>query len=121
MSAIILPFARRAPVHPTITREERARAAAWAASLVSSWGGDWWVEAHAGEEGELWLGVVTPSSGGAAQEDRTLSWLLSRTARGVVLTSMPSGREAGLFPRVSDALAAIEQAEKAPRRIAYGG
>ncbi|SHK39486.1 hypothetical protein SAMN02745194_04831 [Roseomonas rosea] len=119
MSAIILPFARPAPVTLSMRQAERAEAAAWAARLVGEWGGTWRVETHLGEDGEAWIGIVTPSSPGLREEDLSLSWLISRRPEGVSLTRMPSGRVAGTFRDLAQALATVERAEKQPRALAY--
>jgi hypothetical protein len=100
-------------------RAERGEAAAWAARLVGQWGGTWRAETHLSEEGEAWIGIVTPSSPGLREEDLALSWLLSRTPEGIRLTRMPSGRGVGLFRHVAQALSTIEAAEKQPRALAY--
>jgi len=120
MSATILPFARPAPATRSVTQIERAKAAGWAAHQAASWGGSWWVEAHLGEDGEVWLGLVTPSSRGRALADRTLAWMISRCSEGVALMIMPSGKTVGVFHTVSQALAAVERTEKAPSGVAYG-
>jgi len=67
---------------------------------------------HLGEEGDVWLGVVTPSSLGRLPQDRTLTWLLSRQAKGIVLFSMPSGKTVGVMKTITEALAMIALAER---------
>ncbi|HEY8613187.1 MAG TPA: hypothetical protein VIL69_18125 [Roseomonas sp.] len=120
MSAIILPFIRPLPASLDIAQAERAQAAAWAARLAASWGGSWWVETHISDDGEAWLGVVTPSSSGVRVDDLTLAWLVSRTTEGIALMHMPSGKRAGLFRTLPEALAVIEHTERNPRTVAYG-
>ena len=101
----------------SITRTERAHAASWAAQQTASSNGSWWVETHLCEDGDVWLGVVTPSSLGRLPHNRTLSWLVSRQRHGIELCSMPSGKTVGISRTVAEALAAIVQAE-APSRSA---
>lgn len=120
VSAIILPFARPIPTVLNITQSERHHAAGWAAHLAATLGGTWWVETHLSDDGEVWLGVVTPSSHGALVGDLSLAWLVSRTADGFELSSVPACTRSGVYPSLGRALAAIEAAEKAPRAIAYG-
>lgn len=119
MSATILPFGRPPATHRSVTKAERAQAAGWAAHQVACRGGSWWVEAHVGEDNEVWLGVVTPSSLGRVSENRTLSWMVARLAEGYALIAMPSGRTVGVFHGLGRLLAAIEQREETPRGLAY--
>ena len=119
MSATILPFARPVATHRSVTQAERALAAGWAAHQAARRGGSWWVEAHVGEDNEVWLGLVTPSSLGRAPENRTLTWMIARRAEGFSLIAMPSGRTVGVFHGLDRLLATIEQREETPRGVAY--
>ncbi|MBP0446990.1 hypothetical protein J8J14_19620 [Roseomonas sp. SSH11] len=71
------------------------------------------------EDGEAWLGLVTPSSRGVREEELSLAWLVSRQPDGLVLTRMPSARPAGVFATIGAALAAVEFEEKRPPGLAY--
>ncbi|WP_043832161.1 hypothetical protein [Muricoccus aerilatus] len=119
MSATILPFARVAATHRSVTQAERAQAAGWAAHQAARLGGSWWVEAHVGEDDEVWLGVVTPSSLGRLPEDRTLTWMIAHRAEGFALIAMPSGRTVGVFHSLGRLLTTIERREETPRGVAY--
>lgn len=112
MSAVLHLIALPGDDVQGITRAERGQAASWAARQSVACGGSWWVETHLGEEGDVWLGVVTPSSLGRMPQDRTLTWLQSRRAEGIVLFSMPSGKTARVVRTIAEALTTIARAEK---------
>lgn len=112
MSAVLRTIAPLDDEAQSITQNERAQAVFWAARQAAACGGSWWVETHRGEEGEVWLGVVTPSSLGEALHSKTLTWLLSRQAEGIVLFSMPSGKTISVVRTIAEALTAIAQAER---------
>ncbi len=113
-SATILPFPRVLQRSLCITQAERARSAAWAARKALSLGGVWWVETHLTEEGQAWLGLVTPSSRTSGRADVSLAWLIERTVRGVEVTC-PRTWKTRVVYCVEEALAFIETAEEMHR------
>jgi hypothetical protein len=119
LSATILPFIRRATATLNVTQAERVEAAAWAAHLACAWGGLWWIETHCGDDGRVWVEVVTPSSLAVSSGDPAPAWMIARAADGVTLTDLVQRQKAGTFLTVARALAAIERTEKRPRAIAY--
>jgi len=121
LSATILSFLCPLGAAPKLGAVERARAAAWAARLDGRGAGHWRVETHLDDEGGVWLGIVTPSSRGLREEDRSLSWLLSCEGGGMVVTRMPSGRVWGVFGNLARALAAVESAEARPSQASPPG